>query len=857
MDDGFDIRRIPSLTDEQAAQRLREEGYNELPSTHRRTVWAIAWEVVREPMFLLLLACGTLYLLMGEAREAALLLSFVFVVMGITLVQERRTERALEALRDLSSPRALVVRGGRQKRIAGREVVRGDILLLNEGDRVPADAILRQAINLYADESLLTGEAVPVHKVAAAGPAGPARPGGEDLPFVFAGALVTRGQGVAEAVATGRHSEMGKIGRALEGVESEDTLLQKETARLVRTLAAVGLSLCAVVVVLYGLTRGNTGPAWTQGLLAGIAMAMATLPEELPVVLTIFLALGAWRISRHHVLTRRIPAVETLGAATVLCVDKTGTLTQNRMSIRRLFADGGFFDVQDASQTSLPEAFHTLMEFGILASKRDPFDPMEKALQELGQKYLARTEHLHGDWTLIHEYPLSPELLALSHVWRSPDGAEFVAAAKGAPEAVADLCHLDAAGTQQVVERVATLAAEGLRVLAVARGRLRQQDLPSGQHDVEFDFLGLVGLADPIRPNVPAALRECETAGIRVIMITGDYPGTAQNIGRQIGLLHVDEVITGPELDGLSEEELNARIRTTNVFARVVPEQKLRIVNALKANHEVVAMTGDGVNDAPALKAAHIGIAMGGRGADVAREASALVLLNDDFSSIVQAVRLGRRIFDNIRKAICYIFAIHVPIAGLSLIPVFFADWPLILLPVHIVFLELIIDPSCSIVFEAEAAEPDVMTRPPRDPRDKLFSLRSVGLSLLQGAIVLAVVLGVFVAARRLGHSENTARGLTFAALVVANLGLILTNRSWSRPLWAMAKAPNAAVRWVVGGALLFLGLVLYAPFLRHLFRFDRLDALDLVICLAVGAVSILWFETLKAIRPARRNQFT
>jgi Ca2+-transporting ATPase len=856
--EAFDIHAIKGLSEEEAARRLRDEGYNELPSSRRRSVFAIAFEVVREPMFLLLVACGSLYLAMGREHigDALMLLGFVFVVVGITIFQERRTERALEALRDLSSPRALVIRDGQRRRIAGREVARGDIIILAEGDRVPADAVLIHAISLSTDESLLTGESVPVRKhVAAPAPAEMGRPGGDDLPFVFSGTLVTQGQGVAEVRAAGIATEMGKIGKALQTVETERTLLQKETGRIVRNLAILGLSLCAVVVVIYGLTRTNTKSPWEEGLLAGITMAMATLPEEFPVVLTVFLALGAWRIAQSRVLTRRVPAVEMLGAATALCVDKTGTLTLNQMSISKLFAGGGFFDANDPSAKALPEQFHELLEFGILASKRDPFDPMDKALKSLGEKYLVRTEHLHDNWTLVHEYPLSPALLALSHVWKSPDGTDFVVAAKGAPEAVADLCHFSVQEQSALADRVAVMADEGLRVLGVAKGRFRQTSLPNEQHEFEFEFLGLVGMADPIRPAVPAAIHECYGAGIRVIMITGDYPRTALSIARQIGLAAQDAIITGPELDAMSDEELARRIRTATIFARVVPEQKLRIVNALKANGEIVAMTGDGVNDAPALKSAHIGIAMGGRGTDVAREAAGLVLLDDDFSSIVRAVRLGRRIYDNIKKAVAYIFAIHVPIAGLSLIPVLLGDWPLILLPIHIVFLELIIDPACSVVFEAEDAERGIMKRPPRSPDERLFSLKSVGLSILQGTSVLAITLGVFAVARNLGSSDDNSRALTFTTLVLANLGLILTNRSWTRTIISTLKRPNRALWWVLGGAVAFLAVALYVPFFRGLFRFESLHPIDLAVCLGGGVASVLWFEILKALGARRATE--
>ena len=841
MNHELDLKNLTGLTEEEAAKRLRQEGYNELPSAKKRSVLAIALDVAREPMFLLLVACGLLYLFLGDVQEALMLLGFVFVVMGITLYQERKTERALEALRDLSSPRALVIRDGQEKRIAGREVARGDLLVVKEGDRVPADAVLRSCLNLSVDESLLTGESVPVRKSAAKGAVEMARPGGDDLPTIYSSTLVVQGQGIAEARATGAQTEIGKIGKALRSVESEETLLQKETGVMVRKLALVGLSLCVAVVVLYGLTRGD----WLHGVLAGITLAMATLPEEFPVVLTIFLAMGAWRISQKQVLTRRVPAVETLGAATVLCVDKTGTLTLNRMTVSRLFTAGQYYDLARPDQTALPETFHELTEFSILASQIDPFDPMEKAIKELGDRYLAETEHLHHDWALVHEYPLSKELLSLSRVWRSPDGADYIIAAKGAPEAIADLCHFEQAQFDALSVHIATLANDGLRVLGVAKARFAESSLPGQQHDFVFEFLGLIALADPVRPTVPTAIQECYAAGIRVVMITGDYPGTAQNIARQIGLTPSDNFITGPELDGMSEDELRRRIRDVNIFARVVPEQKLRLVNALKANGEVVAMTGDGVNDAPALKSAHIGIAMGGRGTDVARESAALVLLDDDFSSIVQAVKLGRRIFDNIKKAIAYIFAIHVPIAGLSLIPVLFR-WPLALMPVHVVFLELIIDPACSIVFEAEMEEADVMRRPPRNPQEPLFNRRTVTVSIMQGVSVLLIALAVFGIALLRGHGEQEARALTFTTLIIANLCLILTNRSWTRTILTTLRSPNTALWLVLGGTTLFLGLVLYLPFLRGMFQFATLHALDVIICVAAGIFSILWFELLK-----------
>ncbi len=837
---------LQGLTEQEARERLAQDGYNELPAAKKRTFLHTLWEIVREPMFLMLIACGLLYFFLGDMEEALMLMGFVVVVIGITLYQERKTERALEALRDLSSPRALVIRNGQQQRIAGRDVVRDDLVLIAEGDRVPADAVLLSGNHVSVDESLLTGESVPVRKTPWDGQLEMGRPGGDDLPFVYSGTLVVKGQGVAQVRAAGPRTEIGKIGKALQILEPEDTNLQQQTGKIVRNFALIGLSLCAVVVVVFGLTHGN----WVEGFLAGLTLAMATLPEEFPVVLTIFLALGAWRIAQRQVLTRRVPAVEMLGAATALCVDKTGTLTLNRMTVTQLAAGATLLDV-DGKPMHLPDHLHPLVEYSLLASPLDPFDPMEKAMKELGGRTLANTEHLHPGWTLVHEYALSEKLLAMTQVWQTAEGADYVVAAKGAPEAMAALCHLDAAGQQRLNAQVDQMARQGLRVIGVARASHPAGALPAAQHDFAFELLGLLGLSDPVRPEVARAVQECYTAGIRVIMITGDYPATAQNIARQIGLRPLDQIITGPELDQMSDPELQDRIRTTCIFARAVPEQKLRIVQALKANGEVVAMTGDGVNDAPALKAAHIGIAMGGRGTDVAREAAALVLLDDNFASIVAAVRMGRRIFDNLKKAMAFIFSVHLPIAGLSLIPVLL-KWPLAFFPVHILFLELIIDPACTVVFEMESDEADLMQRPPRRLAEPLFGRAMILTGLIQGLGCLALVLAVYAYNWLGGYGEGEARMMAFACLVIANLGLIFTNRSWTRSILATLRVPNKALWYVTGGALAFLTLVLTVPFLRDLFKFAPMHRWEIVLVAAAGLGSLLIAESVK-LKPVRK----
>ncbi len=830
----------------EAAARLERDGPNELPSSSRRTLASSALAIAAEPMTLLLFACGGIYLLLGDRQESIMLLGFVVFITGITLFQERKTERALEALRDMASPRALVVREGKRVRIAGREVVLGDLLVLSEGDRVPADATVTRCTHLAVDESLLTGESVPVKKVPWDGSAEVARPGGEDLPFVYSGTLVVEGSALARVHAIGAKTEIGRIGQALAVEAEQDTALQRETKRLVARLAWMSGGLSVLVAAVYGVSHGD----WIRGLLAGLTLAMAILPNEIPVIITVFLALGAWRLSRRRVLTRRIPAIEVLGEVTVLCVDKTGTLTENRMAVREMAASGEFYAVERLASEELPETFHAVVEHSILASRKDPFDPMERAFKDLGERYLAGTEHLHPDWMLVREYPLSRELLAVTQAWSDPEASGLSIAAKGAPEAVTDLCHLDDARLASVRRDIDRLAREGLRVLAVARGVRRADVLPERAHDLDFEFIGLVGLADPVRADVPRAVAECAAAGIRVVMITGDHPTTALGVAGPIGLDVTNPPITGPELAVMSGDELARRAKSTSVFARVLPEQKLAIVRALRAAGEIVAMTGDGVNDAPALKAANIGVAMGGRGTDVAREAASLVLLDDDFASLVEAVRSGRRVLDNLRSALAYVVAVHLPIIGLTLVPVLMG-WPLVLLPIHIAFLHLIIDPACSIVFEAEEADAGIMLRPPRDPRAPLFGRPLLATSLVQGVVVTAFVLAVFATGLRAGLGEDSARAMTFTAFLVANLGLIFANRSGQAPSPGRPRTPGNRALWAVtGGALAFIALALLVPPLRRMFRFGEVDARSIATSVGVGVASVAWIALWRRLSP-------
>ena len=815
------------LTEAEAQARLRAEGFNDLPKTDHRTFLRIIGDVLREPMFALLLGAGIIYLVLGDLTEALMLLVFATISVSITVVQELRSERVLEALRDMTSPRALVIRDGVRKRIPGREVVRGDAVVVLEGDRVPADAVLAAASNLLVDESLLTGEAIPVRKSAGDGSAAMARPGGDDLPFVFSGTLVVGGEGIAVVHSTGAQSEIGKIGQALGRIVPEPPRLQRQTRLLVRNLAAVGMAASLLAVLLYGFLRGD----WLKAILGGIALGMSMLPEEFPLVLTAFMVMGAWRLSQARVLTRRAAAIEMLGSATVLCTDKTGTLTENRMTIG------------DLRTLATPGDQARLVATALLASARESFDPMERAIKGEAETRMAGTESIYGGRALVRQYGLRPGLLAMTNVWHRHDG-ETVVCAKGAPEAIGLLCRLEPERLAWLHAAVDAMAGEGVRVLGVARAAHRGPDFPETQQGFAFEFLGLIGFSDPLRANVPDAVRECRSAGVRVVMITGDYPATARAIAARAGL-DAKSALSGEELARLDDAALADRLRTATVFARIMPEQKLRIVEMLKANGEVVAMTGDGVNDAPALKSAHIGIAMGGRGTDVAREASSIVLLDDDFGSLVRTLRLGRRIYDNLRKAMAYIVAVHVPIAGLALLPLLFG-FPLILTPIHIAFLEMVIDPACSIVFEAEPEESDLMRRPPRNPQSRILPARLAGWSVIQGVLAFAAVAAVFAGGLARQMPETELRALVFVSLVLINASLILVNRSFSASLLVALVQPNASLWILLSGVAALLAVALTWPPAMDLFRFGPLHLDDLGMSLLAGAAVLVVLELIK-----------
>lgn len=823
------------LTTSEAKARLAQAGYNELPSARPKNVLRIAAEVVREPMFLLLIGCAVLYMIIGDYREGIIMLCTVFIIVFITFFQYRKTERALEALRGLSSPRALVIRDGAETRIPGREVVPGDLLILGEGDRIAADAVLTEGTHLLVDESMLTGESVAVLKTIKDHAAVP----------VFSGTMVVQGSGKALVSATGVKTEFGKIGLSLKSIEQEKTHLQHEMQKLIKNLSLTGIIISIAIIAVFYFTRGD----FLQALLNGLAASMAILPEEFPVVLTVFLALGAWRLSRINVLTRKPSAIETLGSATVLCSDKTGTITQNKMETTMLY-DGEKLIDKDAF-AELPENAVSLIQAAYHASQLNPVDPIDTAIRDSHNVWCSRFDH---EPDLVKEYPFSRESMTITRVLLNKQGKGYDVYTKGAPENIFNLCNFHQKEISRHLGAIEEMAAKGFRVIGVAKAVHRSGKFPKKQSGFDFTFCGLLGFSDPIRPEVPNAIRECRSAGVKVIMITGDYPSTAKTISRQIGLPPDGLIITGAELELMSDEELREKISNVTVFARVVPGQKLRVVQALKANNEIVAMTGDGVNDAPALKAAHIGVAMGKKGTDVAREASSLVLLDDNFASIVSAIRSGRRIYDNLQKAMSYILAIHIPIIGLTLLPAFLPLLPVLLMPLHIIFMELIIDPVCSVAFETEREEKGIMNRPPRKPGETFFGFRKIANSIFSGLLLLIMVVVVYYLSLKEGHNEAQVRAIAFSSLIIGNIFLILTKLSKTRVILSVLAEKNITVLGLLLFAFGLLLLVLFVPALQQLFRFEFPGYRHFITAVAGALIMVTVLEVIKLFA---RRKFT
>ena len=821
---------MPGLTDEAVAQSRAAHGRNVLTANAPSQLLTTMKEVVLEPMFLLLLAACAVYIGLDRTEEAITLSIALLLVSGISVYQSVRSDRALSTLRELTQPHAQVRRNGTLISVPFELIVVGDMLLIEEGERVSADGTISEASDFSVDESILTGESVSVTKT-------PGDP-------VFAGTTATTGSAWLTVTAVGGQTELGKIGRSIATIPTEKTPLQRQISQFVIRMAWIGLG---AFVLVWGINYARSGD-WITALLFGLTLAMSILPEEIPVAFSSFMALGAARLSRAGVLTKQPQTVESLGSATVICTDKTGTITQDGMSVRQLY-DGATGSLVSLSDT-LSNTAKSVLAHARWASETTPFDSMEKAIVK------AFTE---GDpmetadmYPMVHEYPLAGTPPMMTHVRQSPNG-ELIVAGKGAVEHILTVCRLEPVVAERIRNMTKQLSEDGLRVLGVATGTYLSPDFPAEQDAFTWSFLGLVALENPPKPNAGAVIQAFTEAGIQVKMITGDYPETARAIARQVGLPGADTFVTGKQVMDMDEPTLRQQAAQTAVFARMFPEAKLRVVNALKANGEIVAMTGDGVNDGPALKAAHIGVAMGHRGTEVAKQAASLVLVNDDLGSMVEAIAQGRRIYQNLKKAIAYIVSIHIPIIMTVAVPLLAGwRWENLFSPIHVIFLELVMGPTCSIAFENEPAEAGQMQQPPRRLTDTFLAGPELGRSIAQGLGISAAVLGVYYVAMQQGESVAVVRTLAFTTLVLSNIGLALVNRSFTQPVFETIRVPNPVLWLMLGLTFGLLLTTLFVPDVRQLFGFAPVSAPALGWCALAALVGVGWIEGYKAIQ--KRN---
>lgn len=825
---------LGGLNSEEVEKLQKKYGMNELVIQEKPNMLKKFLGVFKEPMFLLLLIAATVYFLLGAPKDGAIMLVFVGFVASITFIQEWKTEKTMNALKDLTSPKVNTLRNGKNILIKSTELVPGDVVFLSEGERIPADCIVLEPSNFSVDESILTGESEYVMKVSTTQSEKSTDYWKKDI--LYAGTLCVFGKCTAIVKFTGINTEYGKIGKAISEAKDEPTPLQKKVSILVKNIAIAGVILCISVMVasyFYSFDILNS-------ILSGISLAMAIIPEEFPVVLTVFLSMGAYRLAKNNTLMRKISAVETLGSATVLCVDKTGTITQNKMKVKSIYSDGGIFNNEDLKNQELSDLM-------VLSCEKDPYDPMEKAILEAANLSQLET---------VYKYDLSKKIAFDSKTKRMANiyikDNKYYVAVKGSAETVLGLCNLDKQTMDEINIEIDKMASNGLRVLALAD--CTSEEVYEDLECYELTFKGLVGLQDPPKEGVEEAIKLCKKAGIRVVMITGDYSKTAMAIGEEIGLKFTDKVIVGNEIDSLSENELCEVVKSCDVFSRVIPEQKMKIVKALKKNGEIVAMTGDGVNDAPALKSADIGIAMGQRGTEVAKEAADMILMDDNFTTIVKSVKDGRRVYDNIRKAMVYILIIHIPIAAMAMFAPLF-NLPPLLLPMHIMLLELIIDPTCSIVFEGEPAEANIMENPPRPPQEALLTRSLTIKVVLQGIIMFLAVFMPFHYMIDLGISSEYARSFSLITFIVANVTLVLVNRSNTELLYHLIKEKGSKVRLIVNSmALIMVFAIVYIPILNGFFRTEKIGIYPLIIAIVLGFISTGWWEIVKITRKIIRK---
>lgn len=831
-------QQIKGLTTLEAKQLQEKFGKNELVAEKKESFVHKVLHVISEPMFILLIVAAVIYFILGEPKDGAIMLIFVVGIISIEVIQEWKTDKTLNALKDLSAPHITVLRDGIEKVINSADLVPGDIMYIAEGVKMPADGMVIKSSTLCVDESSLTGEAEGVWKIAKDSNEA-ANTDYWRRDYCYAGTLVTQGTGTILVDKIGATTEYGKIGQDVVSAPDNPTPLQKQTGKLVKLCAIIA----AVLFIFVGIVTYFNIPDHTftdrviESILSGVTLAMAMIPEEFPVILTVFLSMGAWRLAKKQSLVRKLPSVETLGAVSVLCVDKTGTITMNKMTVRDIW--------------SLKSDTKRVTQIMGMGCKSDAYDPMEKAMISYCEEQGITRNTLFGG-ELIKEYAFTDETKMMGHVWKNGD--DIVVAAKGSPERILTICKLTDDERKIAENKITEMSSQGLRVIAVGQMVLNStNDMPDTLMECSLQLCGMVGLADPPKESVKEDIKTCTKAGVRVVMITGDNGITASSIAKQINMPNSDKIITGDELSKMSDEELRERVKDVSIFSRVVPEHKMRIVKAFKENGEIVAMTGDGVNDAPALKYADIGIAMGKRGSEVSREAADLILLDDNFSTIVDTIKDGRRIYDNIRKAVGYVFVIHIPIAFAALFAPLIGISPasLLLLPLHVVLLELVIDPTCSIVLERQPAEEDIMERQPRDPNEKLLTAKGLLKSVMQGLVIFGASFGTyFTFLNQYPDNASLARAMGITIILIANVLLVQVNSSNSEfAIKSFTKLINDKVMWAVSlGTIIGVMVILYTP-LSSFLKLAPLSLNQLIMAVVIAVASVIWYELVKVVK--------
>lgn len=823
-------KHLTGLTEEEVKRSQSQFGFNVLDGKEKAAWYNLIIDIVKEPMLLLLIAVTVIYVIVGNYAESIFMFGAIIVVSAISLYQDNRSKKALQALEKLNEPLSSVVRNGQVVQIPTHEIAVGDLCIVEEGKMINADGLIVHSNDFQVNESSLTGESYSVFKNAES-----------DDKRVYSGTLVVSGLAVFKVEEIGKNTRLGKIGQSLRDIKTQTSPLQMQITRFVRTMAIIGIAVFLMVWLFSFLQTRSV----IDSLLAGLTLAMSVLPEEIPVAFTTFMALGAWKLMRRGIIIKHSTVVETLGSTTVICTDKTGTITENSMHLKHLysFQTGETYSDGEFGNDEIAE----LIAYAMWSSEPVPFDPMEKTLHNVYGDSSANDQR--KEFKMVYEYPLEGKPPMMTHVFENGQGRRIIAA-KGAPEAILSVSSLNEEQKQELRAKLGYFGKQGYRVLGVAKSDYQNAQFPGQQQELSFDFLGFVVFYDPPKKKIGDVFEKIYKAGIKVKVITGDNADTTNTIAHQAGIISSTAPVSGAEISNSSGEAINSLVDNTTLFTRMFPEAKLKVVNALKQNGEVVAMLGDGVNDAPALKAAHIGVAMGNKGTEIAKAASSLIIIDDDLDKLITSIAEGRRIYSNIKKAIQYIISIHIPIILTVSLPLFLGwAYPAIFTPVHVIFLELIMGPTCSIVYENEPMEPNTMIQKPRKMTDTFLNLKELSISIIQGLIITGGVLFAYQYIFLAGGNEEKTRAVVFTTLIFANVLLSFANRSFYYSIIETFRNRNFLLLGVTTIALAVLMMILYVPPMTKFFQVTTLTIQELAFALLVAMVSVLWFEVFKFIR--------